>query len=42
MADGFPSRYCNREDARREFGPDADRYASYYHVGDPLADDLAA
>jgi hypothetical protein len=42
MVDGFPSRYCNREDARREFGPDADRYASYYYVGDPVADGLAA
>jgi len=42
MPERFPSRYCNREHARREFGADADRYASYYYVGDPVADDLAA
>lgn len=42
MAERLPSRYCNRERARREFGADADRYASYYLVGDPIADDLAA
>ncbi|MGB5192315.1 MAG: oxygenase MpaB family protein [Polyangiales bacterium] len=42
MSESFPSRYCNREQARREFGADADRYASYYLMGDPIADDLAA
>lgn len=41
MDDGFPSRYCNRARARREFGPDADRYAGFYLVGDSIADDLA-
>ncbi len=38
----LPSRYCNRERARAFFGDDADRYASYYLVGDPVADSLAA
>jgi len=42
MTESFPSRYCNREQARREFGADADRYASYYLMGDPIAEDLAA
>jgi hypothetical protein len=42
MTEGFPSRYSNREQARRRFGADADRHASFYRVGDPLADDLAA
>lgn len=37
----FPSRYRNREEARACFGGDADRYAGFYLVGDPLADDLA-
>ncbi|MGB3051023.1 MAG: oxygenase MpaB family protein [Polyangiales bacterium] len=36
----FPSRYENREQARRLFGDDADRYAGFYLVGDPLADAL--
>ena len=36
----FPSRYENREEARRQFGDDADRYASFYFVGDPPADAL--
>ena len=36
----FPSRYENREEARRRFGADADRYAGFYGVGDPLADAL--
>ncbi len=36
----FPSRYENREEARRRFGADADRYARFYGVGDPLADAL--
>ena len=42
MAQEFPSRYCNRERARREFGADADRYATFYDRGDPIADELAA
>ena len=42
MTEGFPTRYCNRDEARRRFGADADRYASFYRVGDPLADALAA
>lgn len=37
----FPSRYRNREQARRLFGSDADRYAGFYLAGDPLADELA-
>lgn len=36
----FPSRYENREEARRQFGDDADRYASFYFAGDPPADAL--
>ena len=36
----FPSRYENREQARRRFGDDADRYAGFYLVGDPVADAL--
>ncbi len=36
----FPSRYENREEARRRFGDDADRYAGFYLLGDPLADAL--
>ncbi len=36
----FPSRYQNRAEARLRFGSDADRYAGYYLVGDPVADDL--
>ncbi len=36
----FPSRYENREEARRRFGAYADRYAGFYGVGDPLADAL--
>ena len=36
----FPSRYENREEARRRFGADADRYAGFYGVGDPLSDAL--
>jgi hypothetical protein len=38
----FPSRYQNRQQARVLFGDDADRYASFYLAGDPLADDLVA
>jgi hypothetical protein len=38
----FPSRYQNRRKARVLFGDDADRYARFYSVGDPLADDLVA
>ena len=38
----YPTRYRNREQARALFGRDADRYASFYLVGDPLADDLAS
>lgn len=41
MHDGFPSRYSNRDEARRRFGEDADCYASFYQVGDPVADALA-
>ena len=36
----FPSRYQNRRQARLLFGDDADCYAAFYLVGDPLADDL--
>jgi len=36
----FPSRYENRDQARRQFGDDADRYAGFYFVGDPLADSV--
>jgi hypothetical protein len=39
-ASDFPSRYENRDQARRRFGDDADRYAGFYFVGDPLADAL--
>ncbi len=42
MEERFPSRYSNRAVARRQFGEDADRYASFYLVGDPIADDLAS
>ena len=42
MNDHFPSRYRNRKQARVVFGDDADRYAGYYLVGDPVADELAA
>jgi hypothetical protein len=42
MAHDFPSRYRNRELARRQFGDDADRYAGFYAIGDPVADDLAS
>jgi hypothetical protein len=42
MTDGLPTRYRNRDLARQEFGADADRYANYYYVGDPIADDLVA
>lgn len=38
----FPSRYCNREQARRLFGEEADRYARYYMLGDPISDELAS
>jgi len=38
----FPDRYQNREQARRQFGGDANRYAAYYLEGDPIADDLVA
>lgn len=40
MDERFPSRYSNRAEARRRFGEDADRYASFYLVGDPRADAL--
>lgn len=36
----FPTRYRNRDEARARFGRDADRYAGFYLVGDPLTDDL--
>lgn len=36
----FPSRYQNRRQARLLFGEDADRYAGFYLVGDPIADEL--
>jgi len=36
----FPSRYRNREQARRLYGDDADRYAGYYLASDPLADEV--
>jgi hypothetical protein len=42
MHERFPSRYINRERARRQFGSDADRYASFYLVGDPVADELVS
>ena len=38
----FPSRYCNRQEARTLFGDDADRYARFYLEGDPIADRLVA
>ena len=38
----FPSRYRNRREARLRFGDDADRYARFYLLGDPVADDLVA
>jgi hypothetical protein len=41
MDEEFPSRYSNRAEARRRFGEDADRYAHFYLVGDPVADALA-
>jgi hypothetical protein len=36
----YPSRYRNREEARRRFGDDSDRYAGFYLAGDPQADAL--
>lgn len=42
MEEGFPSRYSNRQQARRRFGEDADRYVGFYLTGDPVGDDLAA
>ena len=42
MEQKFPTRYSNRAEARRRFGDDADRYASFYLVGDPVADELAS
>ena len=42
MDEGFPSRYSNRQQARQAFGEDADRYASFYLVGDAVADDLTS
>jgi hypothetical protein len=38
----FPSRYSNQREARARFGDDADRYASFYLQGDPIADQLVA
>ena len=37
----FVERYVNREQARRTFGPLADRYARFYLTSDPVADALA-
>lgn len=37
----FVERYVNREQARRTFGPLADRYARFYLEADPVADALA-
>ncbi len=37
----FVERYVNREEARRTFGPLADRYARFYLMADPVADALA-
>ncbi|MGB5701415.1 MAG: oxygenase MpaB family protein [Polyangiales bacterium] len=42
MGENFPSRYCNRDVARRQFGEDADQYATFYGLGDPVADELAS
>jgi len=36
----YPSRYRNREEARRRFGDDSVRYAGFYLAGDPQADAL--
>ncbi|MBT8450747.1 MAG: DUF2236 domain-containing protein [Deltaproteobacteria bacterium] len=36
----YPNRYQNREEARRRFGDDSDRYAGFYLAGDPLSDAL--
>ncbi len=36
----YPGRYQNREEARRRFGDDSDRYAGFYLAGDPLSDAL--
>ncbi len=38
----FPSRYQNRQQARVLFGKDADRYARFYFISDPIADDVVA
>lgn len=38
MAAELPTRYVNREAARRRYGDLADRYASFLVLGDPLAD----
>ncbi|MBK6807312.1 MAG: hypothetical protein IPG81_00120 [Sandaracinaceae bacterium] len=37
----FVERYVNREQARRTYGPLADRYARFYLEADPVADALA-
>lgn len=38
----FPSRYSHRDEARARFGSDADRYAGFYLVGDPITDALVS
>ncbi len=38
----FPTRYVNQRQARLLFGGNADRYASFYLRGDPVADDVVA